>query len=246
MDIDASKIIALSERLPSNPDRATVFQGDACESRDVAKLLGHVPAYFHSLGFLDPEGPGQLPFGSVRQILNHTYTYQKGAKWTRRPELLINFPLKRIKQNAGLLAPGAREPDDLEEGPSVGFPEKLLEINDAFFGTPAWRDAWLRTAHDSEASRKALLDVYLAQIEPMYNFPPQHILVETRQGAPLYYLIFFTNKDLGEKVFQSVRAAVETYKTERWVRENMKIRLSLEQFGRARERFSRRSLDDYP
>jgi hypothetical protein len=176
--------------------------------------------------------------------LCHTYTYQK-EPGIRRPEVLITFPLKRIKQNAGLLQPAAPEPDESEEDDLVGIPDKLLEINDAFFGTPSWRDAWRKTAHDSEASRIALLRVYLSKIGPLYDFPPQHILVESRQGAPLYYLIFFTNKNLGDKVFQTVRAAVESYKQERWVRENMKIKLSLEEFGPTKKGLSRSSLDDF-
>jgi three-Cys-motif partner protein len=245
MDIDAERIASLVERLSPHRDRAIAFQGDACNPLDVARLLGYVPPYYHSLGFLDPEGPGQLPFSTVLQILKHTYTYQNPPKWTRRPELLINFPLKRIRQNAGLLMPGATEPDDVLADQPAGLPIKLLEDNDAFFGTPAWRDAWLQTAHDTTMSRQALLDVYLGQIAPLFDFPPQHILIETRAGSPQYYLIFFTNKDLGDEVFQTVRAAVESYKKERWVRENMKIKLSLEDFGPRKERLTHRSLDDY-
>ncbi len=142
-------------------------------------------------------------------------------------------------------APGAAESDEAETERPDGFPDKLLEVNDAFFGTPAWRNAWHQTAHDTELSRQALLQVYLDQIAPMYDFPPQHILVETRSGSPQYYLIFFTNKNLGDKVFQTAKKAVETYQKERWVRENMKIKLSLESFGPGGERLSRRSLDDY-
>jgi three-Cys-motif partner protein len=245
MDINPERVAALTERLRPHREQAMVFRGDACNPGDVSKLLGFVLPYYHSLGFLDPEGPGQLPFSTVGQILKHTYTYQSPPSWTRRPELLINFPLKRIKQNAGLLSPAAPESDEVDEQRPDDFPEKLLEVNDAFFGTPAWRDAWRLTAHDTELSRKALLDVYLRQIAPMYDFPPQHILIQTRTGSPQYYLIFFTNKNLGDKVFQTVRKAVESYKSERWVRENMKIKLSLEDFGPRRERLSRTSLDDY-
>ncbi len=156
MDIDDEKIDALIERLAPYRERAVAFRGDVCNRADLAKLLSYVPPYYHSLGFLDPEGPGQLPFSSVHQVLSHAYTYQK-EPGIRRPELLITFPLKRIKQNAGLLQPAAPEPDDSEDDGVVGLPDKLLEINDAFFGTPSWRDAWRKTAHDSEASRIALL-----------------------------------------------------------------------------------------
>jgi len=156
-------------------------------------------------------------------------------------QVLQSFALKAEV----LLEPGAAESDEAETERPDGFPDKLLEVNDAFFGTPAWRNAWHQTAHDTELSRQALLQVYLDQIAPMYDFPPQHILVETRSGSPQYYLIFFTNKNLGDKVFQTAKKAVETYQKERWVRENMKIKLSLESFGPGGERLSRRSLDDY-
>ena len=241
MDIDLENVKALKQRLKFHGDRAIVFKGDTCNPDDVELLLSHVPAYYHSLGFLDPEGPGQLPFAVVQRVLKHEYTYADDS-WTRRPELLINFPLKRLKQNAGLLQPGASEPGEESQDESGELAEKLLEKNDAFFGGPDWREEWRRTAHDSVASRNALLAVYLRKVAPFYDFPPQHILVSSAQGAPLYYLIFFTTQSLGQKVFDSVRGAVENYQKERWVRENLKIKLSLEEYA---DEPGQTSLDEY-
>ncbi len=95
MDKDLNRVTALTERLGDRRNVVAVFQGDVTNSEDVRRLLGHVPRYYHSLGFLDPEGPGQLPFSAVEQILNHTYFYKNDSSKVRRPELLITFPLKR-------------------------------------------------------------------------------------------------------------------------------------------------------
>lgn len=230
MDIDPEKVGSLKDRLKFHGENTVVFRGDVRIADDVEELLSHVPAYYHSMGSLDPEGPGQLPFSSVDQILQHSYTYVS-PPGIRRPELLINFPLKRIKQNAGLLKLGAPEPDEDYEGEAGETSEALLDINDAFFGGTDWRDEWLRTAHDSQESRIALLNAYLRRISPLYPFPPRYILVSSAKGAPLYYLIFFTARPLGDQVFESVRTAVENYQKERWVRENLKIMFSLEEYG---------------
>ena len=198
----------LSEKLRAFSN-VTVLVGDS--NRDIQLLLDEVPKYYHSLGFLDPTGPNDLKWDTVNSIIHHEHIYKEGN--IRRPELLINFPLKRIKQNAGCL------PKILEDERAKAF----CIQNDKFFGTVEWRDVWLKYSSNSIKSRDELRNLYVQNFKGYYQYFYYVLVEEIESNAPLYYLLFFSNNQLADKIFKDLTERIKKWKKEEWIRMYYKI-----------------------
>ncbi len=224
-----------SELAPFVMSRSNITSKNWNINEKIDAVLNMVPEYYHSFFFLDPYGPGELPFRTLKKILLHRHQYKDESK--RIPEVLINFPIKRIKQNAGNLekcrdCSKKFDPTDKHCVHCRKIGEQLCKINDDFFGGTEWQDIWRESRFDSVESREKLLGAYLNKLKPFYEWAGGfHFYVtlveEIKAKAPLYYLIFCTSNKLGKSTFSDLKRNIEKWKKEEYIRDYYKISMPL-------------------
>lgn len=175
---------------------------DCNEQTDM--ILSSVPSYFHSLGFIDPTHPGELKWTTLEAICRHTHTYARGE--VRRPEILLNFPIGRIKRNADWLR---KTPENEQESTHR---KTALDQNDAFFGSKFWRDIWEKDG-----------DLVAYFIEKVAGFGYTGVLYtqveEIRYHVPIYDMLLFVSQRKAEEVLPGMEKRLEKWRKEDYVRE---------------------------
>lgn len=191
------------------------------------KILNKIPPYYHSLFFLDPFAPKDLKWDTVQKIINHEYEYKNPRDMPyRRPEIIINFPISGIKRNAGKLK-------DEENNPRM---KKSVEHVTNFFGSTRWKQVWRKYEIDrnkgdatSEKSRDALKNLYIGKFKEYYQYFHTVLVTEFQSNLPLYYLIYFTNKYLGNNKMRELVDEIEAWKQTTYVHEIYNI-IPLDEF----------------
>jgi three-Cys-motif partner protein len=175
----------------------------------IMDVLQLVPAHYHSLGFVDPTHPGELKWSTLVAISNHTYTYQQTGE-TRRPEILLNLPINRIKRNAGWLD---KPPENTQER---SHRETAIQQNNEFFGTEDWQEVW-RQAGD-------LAGFFIDRLAALGYAGVLYTMVdEIRFHVPIYYLVLFVSQKKAQEVLPGMAKGLERWRREDYVREYYKV-----------------------
>lgn len=199
-----------------------IYWGDSNE--EIGKILDRIPEYYHSLGFIDPYAPDDLKWDTIKIIAKHEYLFSGGD--IRRPELLITFPIKRIKQNAGFLE---KEVFDAQA-------QLYCKFNDKFFGTQDWRNVWVKYKDSSVESREELRNLYIRRLSEYYKYCLPIVLVEElEKHVPLYYMISCTNHWLGDKFLRELSDRIEKWKKEDLIRDYYGISMPIEAYTKGKK-----------
>ncbi|WAM22415.1 MAG: three-Cys-motif partner protein TcmP (plasmid) [Candidatus Methanoperedens sp.] len=209
MEYDSENVSKLREILPSDSyPNVIILQGDS--NLEIDNILKKIDNYKFSLGFIDPDSPKQLKWETILKISNHSYL-RKRDDFLRKPELIINFPIKGIKQNAGFL-----------DNP-VPNANSICDINTQFFGSDEWKDIWRKTKNDIKKSKEEFMNLYVKNLKKLYKFVIPLVFVESIANHPLYYIISCSQHDLGNDFLLKVKNDIEQWKNEDWVRQYYKV-----------------------
>ncbi len=190
VELDEKTAQALDGRTGAIPRRNEVRHGDV--NVLVPRIVGEVPPGAPCFCFLDPEAT-EVHWSTVAQVAN-----TPGR--TKRPEILINFPLEMAFQR--LLATG--EPMDAA----------AVAKADRFFPGPRWREvheARLRGLITTQEANERYLNLYKRGLEGL-GYKPDRIhslLVKTPgqpggKGHPLYHLVFASDNPKGSQIMEYV------------------------------------------
>jgi len=183
-------------------DHVMVIRGDS--NVRINDILVEVPRFYHSLGFLDPTHPGELNWQTVVAIAHHTYQYKAGGDF-RLPEMLVNFPIGRIKQNAGWL-----------EKPDSQHRQTALANNDSFFGNEEWRQIWQQDEDLASFYTKRVLEFGYTQAYWV-------LVSEIEYNVPLYYLMLFIRQRKAQEVLPGMAKNLDRWRREDFIRDVYKI-----------------------
>lgn len=182
-------------------DHVKIIPGDS--NANISKILEEVPPHFHSLGFVDPTHPGDLYWSTVQAIGEHKYRYFQSGE-VRVPELLVNFPIGRIKRNAGWL-----------EKPMTSRGQTALAQNDRFFGTTEWRNMW---------PNGDLAEFYMKRVMGFgYRDILYTVVEEIEHNVPLYYLMLFVWQTKAQEVLPGIAKNLDRWRREDYIRDYYKI-----------------------
>lgn len=209
MEYDDENVKKLRELLPIEQyPNVIILHGDS--NSEINRILEHIVNYKFSIGFIDPDAPKQLRWDTIIKISNHSYLRKKDG-FLRKPELIINFPIKGIKQNAGFLdKPDAKS-------------KSICDVNTQFYGSEEWKEVWRKTKKDNVKSREVLLNLYVANLEKEYDYVIPLVFVESTENHPLYYMISCSQHPLGKDFLLKVKEDIEKWKNEDWVRQYYKV-----------------------
>ncbi len=209
MEYDNENVKKLRELLPLEQyPNVIILHGDS--NSEINRILGHIINYKFSIGFIDPDAPKQLRWDTIIKISNHSYLRKKDG-FLRKPELIINFPIKGIKQNAGFLdKPDAKS-------------KSICDVNTQFYGSEEWKEVWRKWKKDNVKSREGLLNLYVTNLEKEYDYVIPLVFVESTANHPLYYMISCSQHPLGKDFLLKVKDDIEKWKNEDWVRQYYKV-----------------------
>jgi three-Cys-motif partner protein len=182
---------ALSKRTGRFGDRAVRFKGDA--NQVVAEMLAVLPTRAPAFSFLDPEG-SELMWDTVDAIAAH-----KRGHSHFKIEQLILFP---TDMGFVRLAPD--------------HPELVTRI----YGHDRWKDVYARRSADELTPEQARGEYVRLYAEGLTSLGYRTVLdrqITKSNGSPMYFLIFATDNDAGEKIMD-------------WVFDRVRIRV-LEELG---------------
>ena len=211
----------------------------------IEEILKKIPPYHHSLFFLDPYAPKDLMWETILRIVKHEYKFKDPRDMpVRRPELIINFPISGIKRIAGKLKDEDRDPRK----------KKTVENITNFFGGPRWKSIWEKYEMDkekgianSEHSRDALKNLFIRKFEEYYQYFHTVLVTEFQSNLPLYYLIYFTNKPLGDNKMRNVVNDIEIWKKTAYIHEVYNI-IPLDEYCKVQDIDDsiQKSLEEWP
>jgi hypothetical protein len=122
----------------------------------------------------------------------------------RVPELLLNFPIMRIKRNAGWL-----------ENPDSPRGKTALAQNDKFFGTDEWRQVW---------PNGDLADFYMRRVMGFgYRNVLYTVVSEIKYNVPIYYLMLFVWQTKAQEVLPGIARNLEKWRREDYIRDYYKV-----------------------
>lgn len=177
---------ALTHRTSEFGDRAMPFSGDA--NQIVRAMLAEVPRRAPAFAFLDPEG-SELDWATVDAIADH----KRASKY--KIEQLILFP---TDMGFVRLAPE--------------YPELVTRI----FGHDRWTSIYERREANKISAETARSEYVRLYAEGFKELGYESVLdrqIKKGTGHPMYFLIFATDNDAGEKimnwVFDRVRLRVQ-------------------------------------
>lgn len=177
---------ALAERTARYGDRAVLFNGDA--NRIVDEMLAVVPTRAPAFSFSDPEG-SELEWPTVEAIAAH-----KARDSPFKVEQLILFP---TDMGFVRLAPD--------------HPELVTQI----YGHDRWRATFDRRVAGKITAEQARSEYVRLYGEGLSKLGYRVVLdrqITKSNGSPMYFLIFATDNDAGQKimdwVFDQVRLRV--------------------------------------
>ncbi len=190
---DEGRAAHLQELVESYP-HARVRHGDA--NVEIPKILAGINPKAPTLAFLDPQGT-ELHWSSVKALADH-----KRNRGRYKVELLILFPLQMAVLRLLNFKTGVVKP-------------KHALLLDAMLGaeTP-WREIVsmrMTEAIGPEETELAFLDAYCDGLHRRLDY--EHVLhreVVSDTGRSLYYLVFASDSDVGEKIMRSEFGASHT------------------------------------
>jgi len=178
---------ALVHRTERYGDRVESFNEDA--NKIVAAMLGLIPRRAPAFAFLDPEG-SELEWLTVEAIAEH-----KRGHSPNKIEQLILFP---TDMGFVRLAPD--------------HPELVTRI----YGHDGWKDIYARRESGqitAEEARGEYVRMYAEGFKRLGYATVLDRQIKKSNGQPMYFLIFATDNDAGERimdwVFDRVRLRVE-------------------------------------
>ena len=178
---------ALTHRTERHGDRAVRFNDDA--NRIVGDMLALIPRRAPAFAFHDPEG-SELEWPTVEAIAEH-----KRGHSPNKVEQLILFP---TDMGFVRLAPD--------------HPELVTRI----YGHDRWKEIYERRSADKITAEQARSEYVRLYAEGFTKLEYRTVLdrqITKANGAPMYFLIFATDNDAGEKimdwVFDRVRLRIE-------------------------------------
>jgi three-Cys-motif partner protein len=178
---------ALVHRTGRYGDRVESFNEDA--NKIVAAMLGLIPRRAPAFAFLDPEG-SELEWPTVEAIAEH-----KRGHSPNKIEQLILFP---TDMGFVRLAPD--------------HPELVTRI----YGHDGWKDIYARRESgqiSAEDARGEYVRMYAEGFKRLGYATVLDRQIKKSNGQPMYFLIFATDNDAGERimdwVFDRVRLRVE-------------------------------------
>lgn len=209
MEYDKENVKKLEELLPiKDYSNVIILHGDS--NSEINRILENIIRYKFSIGFIDPDSPKQLKWDTIIKISNHSY-FRKKDGFLRKPELIINFPIKGLKQNAGFF--------DKTDTKS----KSICEVNTEFYGSEEWKSVWEKTRKDNVKSREELLNLYITNLKKEYNFVIPLVFVESTENHPLYYMISCSQHTLGNDFLLKIKDDIEKWKNEDWIRQFYKV-----------------------
>ncbi len=146
----------------------------------------------------------------INRILENIINRKKDD-FLRKPELIINFPIEGIKRNAGFVDATSTKA------------KSICNVNSQFYGSEEWMDVWRKTKKDNVKSREELLNLYLVNLKKLYKYVIPLVFVESIENHPLYYVISCAQHELGNEFLLKVKADIEKWKNEDWVRQYYKV-----------------------
>ncbi len=184
---------ALSHRTKSYGERAFRFNDDA--NRIVGDMLEQIPRRAPAFAFLDPEG-SELEWSTVEAIAGHKRSHSRF-----KIEQLILFP---TDMGFVRLAPD--------------HPELVTRI----YGHDRWKQIYERRGAGTISAEQARGEYVRLYAEGFAELGYETVLdrqITKQNGSPMYFLIFATDNDTGEKIMD-------------WVFDRVRMRV-IEELGQA-------------
>lgn len=182
----AGAFSALTTRATSFGERATCFNADA--NQIVTDMLALVPTAAPAFAFLDPEG-SELEWHTIKAIADH-----KRGRSPNKVEQLILLPT-----DMGFVRLAPDHP----------------ELVDRMYGHRRWRAIFERRSAGEitpEQARAAYVRLYAAGLTELGYETVLDRQITKSNGSPMYFLIFATDNDAGQRimdwVFDRVRLRV--------------------------------------
>lgn len=176
----------LDSRLAKYGDRARPFPGDA--NKIVGSMLDRVRKRAPAFAFLDPEG-SELEWPTVKAIADHKRNH------SNKIEQLILLPT-----DMGFIR---LIPD---------YPEKVTRM----YGHDRWKEILTKRQAGKlspEGARTEYVKLYAAGLEELGYETVLDRQIKKQNGQPMYFLIFATDHDAGERImdhcFDQVRMRVQ-------------------------------------
>jgi three-Cys-motif partner protein len=169
---------ALAHRTEHYGDRVALFNADANEI--VAEMLALVPVRAPAFAFMDPEG-SELEWPTVEAVADH-----KRGHSPNKIEQLILFP---TDMGFVRLAPD--------------HPELVTRI----YGHDRWTDIYERRVRrqiSAEAARGEYVRMYGEGLKGLGYATVLDRQIKKSTGHPMYFLIFATDNQAGERIMDSV------------------------------------------
>jgi three-Cys-motif partner protein len=189
-DSDPGNVASLRAHAADFANRnIAVLEGDANTLIDT--ILPDVHRMQPALAFLDPEG-SELAWETVQKIAAH----KPGGQ--NKIEQFILFA-----SDTGIVRFFPRDPSKLV------YADRL----DRMLPDPiAWRSLYsLRARLDAAEFRRRLLGLYVSGMKQLgYRHVPEPRLVCRPDGRPLYFMVFATDHDAGERIMRAALEKVES------------------------------------
>jgi three-Cys-motif partner protein len=185
---------ALAESAAAHP-HAQVIPGDA--NIEIPRLLARLNPKAPTLAFLDPQGT-ELHWSTVKALSDH-----KRGRGRYKVELVILFPLQMTILRL------------LNFKTGVVPPAHARRLQDMLGAESPWREIVAKRMTGEittpEETEQAFLDAYCHGLQNRLDY--EHVLrreVVGDSGRPLYYLIFASDSDAGERIMRHEFGASHT------------------------------------
>lgn len=184
VEADSRNVASLEAHREEYPARQiSVYAGDANERVD--DILQALPARYPTFAFLDPRG-GELNWQTIVKLARHKSAGEK------KIELFILFAY-----NQGIVRLMPLDPSRMRR-------ENEAVLDRVMPDADGWRALYRgRTAGslDRHEVRRAMLDEYVRGLKALsYVFVPAPRLIRTPNGHPLYFMIFASDHQAGDKI----------------------------------------------
>jgi three-Cys-motif partner protein len=191
---DEARAAHLQELVESYP-HARVRPGDA--NVEIPKILAGINPKAPMLAFLDPQGT-ELHWSTVKALADH-----KRNRGRYKVELLILFPLQMAVLRL------------LNFKTGVVKPKHQILLDDMLGAETPWREIVSKRMTGEittpEETEMAFLDAYSEGLQRRLDYEyVLHRQVASDNGRPLYYLVFASDSDVGEKIMRSEFGASHT------------------------------------
>jgi three-Cys-motif partner protein len=194
IELDAARAAALRETTAAH-SHAQVWQGDA--NVEIPKILATLNPKAPTLAFLDPEGT-ELHWNTVKALADH-----KRGRGKYKVELIILFPLQMAVLRLLNFKTGK-------------VPPAHARRLDAMLGAESpWREIQQKRLIEQittpEETKLAFLDAYAEGLHRRLGY--DHVLhreVADERGRGLYYLVFASDCDVGERIMRHEFGASHT------------------------------------